>query len=299
MHTIQSAMPDARFSPFVRCFAQREISAQSSSLVESTMASLENIASFRLNCRPTVDHCSGVTTVVPHTHFFGTQTRSLGYFSFTGSVLAFGIFLRPFASWELFRIPPAQFADQNFEGREVFGPWIMELWQKLGECESFRDRVRLAAETLLPFAERATPQTKTMAAARSLLQVNCGMRIEDVARESCMSIRSFERKFVGEIGLSPKLFARLRRFQMALDRKRTLRTRWLDVARDLGYFDQMHMVKEFRAFGGEAPSQLLESCGDYQPWSIGTPMSLNNVTNHVRSAKNPDRWLGSAMQARS
>jgi hypothetical protein len=68
---------------------------------------------------------------------------------------------------------------------------------------------------------------------------------------------------------------------MALDRKRALGTRWLDVAHDLGYFDQMHMVKEFRAFGGEAPSRLLQSCGDYQPWSIGARLSLNNVTNHV------------------
>jgi hypothetical protein len=39
----------------------------------------------------------------------------------------------------------------------------------------------------------------------------------------------------------------------------------------------MHMVKEFRAFGGEAPSGLMESCGDHQPWSIGAPLSVNAV----------------------
>lgn len=284
MHTIQSAIPDARLRPFVRCFAQREISAQTSTVVESTMASLEHIASFCLSGQPTVDYCSGARTVVPQVHFFGTQTRSLGYFSFRGVVSAFGIFLKPFAPWELFRIPPAEFTDQNFEGREVFGPWVTGLWQKLGECESFRERVKLATETLLPFAERATGQTATMAVARSLLEVNPGMRMDQLARESYMTVRSIERRFLREIGLSPKLFARLRRFQMALDRKRTSGTRWLDVAHDLGYFDQMHMVKEFRTFGGEAPSRLLQSCGDYQPWSIGTPLSLNNVTNHVTSA---------------
>ena len=73
--------------------------------------------------------------------------------------MAFGIFLKPFASWQLFRIPPAEFADQKFEAREVFGPWITELWLKLAECETFCDRIRLATETLLPFAEHATPQT--------------------------------------------------------------------------------------------------------------------------------------------
>jgi len=47
-----------------------------------------------------------------------------------------------------------------------------------------------------------------------------------------MTVRTFERKFVGEMGLSPKLFARLRRFQTALDRKRASGTRWLDVAHE-------------------------------------------------------------------
>ena len=106
-----------------------------------------------------------------------------------------------------------------------------------------------------------------MGAAQNLLLTDPGMRIQQVARRSCMSLRPYERKFAAEMGLQPKLFARLRRFQLALDRQRVSGTRWLDVAHDLGYFDQMHMVEEFRAFGGEVPSRLLQKCGDYQPSS--------------------------------
>ena len=278
MHTIRSAIPDPRLKPYVRCFAQREMSLQASSLNETALASLESILSFCLRGRSTTHHCFGSSAIAPNVNILGTQTRSPGCFSFTGSVLDFGIILKPFACWQMFRIPPAEFADRQFEAHAVFGPWINQLWVKLAECETFSDRIGLATETLLPFAEHATPQTRTMRAVDSLLQAGSGMRIEQLARESCMTVRTFERKFIGEMGLSPKLFARLRRFQMALDRKRASGTRWLDVAHDLGYFDQMHMVKEFRAFGGEVPSKLLQSCGDYQPWSIGAPLSLNNVT---------------------
>jgi AraC-like DNA-binding protein len=281
MHSIRSAMPDARLKPFVRCFAQREISGQTSALVETALATLEHVVSFCFSGQSTTHHWSGTSTIEPRINIMGTQTRSPGCFSFTGSVLAFGVFFKPFASWQLFRIPPAQFADQTFDAHAVLGPWITELWLKLAERETFSDRVRLATETLLPFAEHATPQTRTMAAGESLLEADSGMRIEQLARDSCMTVRTFERKFVEEMGLSPKLFARLRRFQMALDRKRASGARWLDVAQDLGYFDQMHMVKEFRAFGGDAPSRVLQSCGDLQPWSIGAALSLNNVTNHV------------------
>jgi hypothetical protein len=75
------------------------------------------------------------------------------------------------------------------------------------------------------FAEHASPPTRTMAAAQSLLQVGANTRVAQLARESCMSIRNYERRFVGEMGIPPKLFARVGRFQMALDRKRALGTR--------------------------------------------------------------------------
>lgn len=268
MHTIQMAMPDSRLTSFVRCFAQREVAAQASSLAQTSLAQLEHTLAFYLQGRPTMHYSSGSTAAVPRIHCVGAHTRSPGCAYFTGSVLAFGVFLKPFASWQLFRIPPAQFVDQEFEARDMFGPWISELWLKLAECETFRKRIEVATETLLPFAEHASPLTSTMAAAQNLLQSNFGTRIRQLARESCMSVRTYQRKFLGEIGIPPKLFARVRRFQMALDRKRASGTTWLDVAHDLGYFDQMHMVKEFRVLGGEAPSTLLKNCGDHQPWSI-------------------------------
>ncbi len=288
MHTIQMSMPDSRLRSFVRCFAQREISAQTSSLAQTALAQLEHTLSFYLQGRPTMHYWSETTAVLPPIHFVGAHTRSPGRAYFTGSVSAFGIFLKPFASWQLFRIPPAQFADQDFQAQEVFGPWITQLWLKLAECETFCERMLVATETLLPFAEHASPLTRTMAAAQKLFQTDFGTPIQQLARESCMSVRTYERKFLGEVGISPKLYARLRRFQMALDRKRASATRWLDVAHDLGYFDQMHMVKEFRVFGDEAPSTLVVNCGDHQPWSIGVPLSLN----HVRTREFPN---GSSM----
>ena len=282
MHTIRSAMPDARMKQFVRCFAEREMTLQTSSVVQTSLASLENILAFDLGDQPVMEYSSGRIIGIPRIQLVGTQTRSIGCAHFTGHILAFGIFLKPFACWQLFRIPPAQFADREFEAQEVFGAWVRDLWLKLAECETFGDRIRVTNETLLPFAKNASPPTRSMAAARNLLPPDAGARIQHLAHESCMSIRNYERRFVEDMGISPRLFARLGRFQMALDIKRASRSSWLEVAHELGYFDQMHMVKDFWAFGGNAPSRLVQICGDFQPWSIGPPMSVNNVkTNEV------------------
>jgi AraC-like DNA-binding protein len=177
----------------------------------------------------------------------------------------------------LFSIPPIHLADQDFEGEQVFGPWITELWLKLAECRTFGDRMNVANKTLLPFAANASPLTQTMVAGGNLLKPNRCTRIPQVARESYMSIRNFQRKFADEVGIAPTLFARVGRFQLALDMKRAHGSSWLKVAHELGYFDQMHMVKDFRALGGDSPGHLIQICGDFQPWSIGTPRSINRI----------------------
>jgi methylphosphotriester-DNA--protein-cysteine methyltransferase len=73
-----------------------------------------------------------------------------------------------------------------------------------------------------------------------------------------MSTRQFERRFTREIGLPPKLFARIARFEAALESKALSTTNsWTDVANQLGYFDQMHLIHDFKEFSGEVPTSLL------------------------------------------
>jgi hypothetical protein len=59
---------------------------------------------------------------------------------------------------------------------------------------------------------------------------------------------------------------------MALDTKRIAPQRsWMSVAHELGYFDQMHMIHDFRCLGDNAPGNLFQQIGDYQPWSLASP----------------------------
>jgi len=58
--------------------------------------------------------------------------------------------------------------------------------------------------------------------------------------------------------MRPKLFARIARFEAALDSKARSSTKsWTDVSHEFGYYDQMHMVYDFAEFTGETPSNTL------------------------------------------
>ena len=72
------------------------------------------------------------------------------------------------------------------------------------------------------------------------------------------STRQFARKFIQQVGVRPKLFARIARFQAALENKGRYPTKsWTDIAHEFGYYDQMHMIHDFGKFTGGTPGEIL------------------------------------------
>ena len=76
-----------------------------------------------------------------------------------------------------------------------------------------------------------------------------------------MSARTFRRNFVEQVGIGPKSFARIVRFQNALLALRSEAP--VAAALNSGYYDQPHMVHEFQQFAGCPPSALLARDGQF------------------------------------
>jgi AraC-like DNA-binding protein len=82
--------------------------------------------------------------------------------------------------------------------------------------------------------------------------------IRAVAGELGVSHKHFISQFRREVGLTPKLFCRVRRFQQVLAQIQSQQSVvWTDVAYSCGYFDQAHFVNDFIAFAGVNPSAYL------------------------------------------
>jgi AraC-like DNA-binding protein len=65
-------------------------------------------------------------------------------------------------------------------------------------------------------------------------------------------------RFRGQVGMPPKTVARLLRFHAALEQlKRSDGTRWVEIAHSCGYYDQAHLIRDFRDFAGCAPGEFL------------------------------------------
>ncbi len=80
-------------------------------------------------------------------------------------------------------------------------------------------------------------------------------RVEEIARETGLTRQHLARQFLHHVGVSPKTFARVMRFRRVVDaaaRKRDLD--WADVAAEHGYYDQSHLIAEFRDLAGTTPA---------------------------------------------
>lgn len=85
--------------------------------------------------------------------------------------------------------------------------------------------------------------------------------ITSVSREVGFSHKHFIDLFRREIGLTPKLFCRIRRFQQALiEVQAHAEVDWADIANSCGYFDQSHFVHDFAEFSGINPSAYPKRC---------------------------------------
>jgi hypothetical protein len=183
VRTIQTAMPRAELKDFVRLFALREMTCTDGGYTQPNMASLEHILAFEFGDSLTIECGPGKSKVAPKIHGCGSQTSPYGCDYFTGRHFAFGIFLRPLASWQLFRIPLATVANENFDGRDLHGNGIYTLWLRLAESKAFEQQIRTAEDYLLPFARNASAQTSIMRSARYTCRVKGAVRVEELAHD--------------------------------------------------------------------------------------------------------------------
>jgi len=187
----------------------------------------------------------------------GSRTSPSAELILSGNVDAFTIVFQPGGLSTLFGVPTVELTNGDFDGEEVLGHGINELYAQLGEVSAFHNRVQVADSFLTAIRPASEPVSTIVRTAMVVIQNNGSVPISELAHQTGLGLRQFERRFDHEIGISPKLYARIVRFEAALQRRAVSPTaRWTDIAHDLGYHDQMHMVHDFTRLSGDSPDAI-------------------------------------------
>jgi AraC-like DNA-binding protein len=205
-------------------------------------------------------HCPGFdhSDASPRVTVVGPQTHARAGLSVCGRIDNFTIHFQPSGFNRLFGIPMTKLTDAAYDAYAVIGPEIPRLEQELGENPGFAERIHLIEERLIHMLGCHGTLDPVAIAANSLFASNGIHRVSEMATDSGLSPRQFERRFLAQVGVPPKLYARIIRFNAAVDHKLRWPSRsWSRIANDHDFFDQMHLVHDCRAFTGESPSRFL------------------------------------------
>ena len=169
-----------------------------------------------------------------------------------------GAYLYPAELAAFARVPTGAVADQVAPLEEFWGSDVGELAERLPVLPE-SGRVDLLERALLSHMDgpREAGSVDIRGLAASVLEQHGRTPVEALAEHAGVSRQYLTRLFRERVGLSPKRYARLARFQAALGYAGgTSRIDWSRVAARVGYADQSHLIAEFREFSGLTPHRL-------------------------------------------
>jgi len=172
---------------------------------------------------------------------------------------AMGVLFWPAGARAFFDGPADSFYNENVPLDLIWGSMAIELRDHLREASTAAKKFHVLETALL---ERVNRPLELHASVRYALgrfaRVPHIRSVVNVAREAGLSRRRFAQLFREQVGLTPKLYCRLHRFQHVVQQiSRGVTVDWADLALAGGYCDQAHLANEFRHFSGMSPTAYL------------------------------------------
>ena len=182
-----------------------------------------------------------------------------------GDVHLVGIRLQAGGAWPFLGVPLREFSDQVAELETILGTEVSELRDRLGEAPSDDAALDLTESWLRKRMRSRTPPTRAVSHAVEIIQRGADVvRIGRLADEIGISHKHLLREFERCVGLTPKVLARVYSFQRVISSVgQRPEVNWAETAARYGYYDQAHLIREFRAFSGLTPSAYLSKRGPF------------------------------------
>jgi transcriptional regulator GlxA family with amidase domain len=166
---------------------------------------------------------------------------------------------QPGALSKFLQMPLNEFTDKRIDAEAILNPGIQKLYEQLANTIINENMIQIVEAYLWKRIQNIKSAIEPIHAISRLMAENpAACSIEKLASHACLSISQFERRFIQQEGITPKLFNRINRFYSAyLLKGLQPNLDWLSIAVHTGYSDYQHLVKDFKQFSGTTPNSLL------------------------------------------
>jgi AraC-like DNA-binding protein len=169
-----------------------------------------------------------------------------------------GVHFKPGGAFPFLGTPLGEVHNSTVSLDQLWGRGAVELRERILEARSIDAKFDVLERALLRAAPTLSVHPAVTFAIRELADTDQPRTVGEVTNRIGMSQRCFIERFRAQVGMTPKLFSRVQRFQAVVSHVHTEReVDWAEVALASGYFDQAHFIHDFRAFSGLSPSAYL------------------------------------------
>ena len=183
---------------------------------------------------------------------------------FTGpSFVNVHIVFQPTAVFRLTGVPAHELTHQHLDATLIFHKDIRMTLEQLQEAKSYTEMLTIIERFSFELVRQSRKDKLPLdAVSQHMIRYGGNVSLDGLANDACLSTRQFERKFYEDVGVNPKNYSRIIRFNRAYNLKNAYPERdWLGIAIECGYHDYQHLVKDYKEFAGVAPNEfhVLES----------------------------------------
>lgn len=221
------------------------------------LANTEQNLYFYVNDPVNVIPAQHVVIPAPPVVITGPKYKPVGLL-FGKDHLMIKIGFHPTGTYRLLGINMQQTVNAGLNAADLWGNDVIAIITQLRGASSYDAMIQIVSDFIRQKAKQACkPEEPIDRVAIQMLDPSKSHSLEEWATMACLSLRQFERNFITRVGISPKLFIRIVRFEYAMKIKNSCPDKsWAEIALESDYTDSSHLLREFKEFAEFPPSRF-------------------------------------------
>lgn len=252
-------LPDPRLAPFLECIFVWERETTEYLLVQSPPSGF-NALIFNYADPYRAYILKDQIEQVPLAFASGQFTVNY-HLELTGKIGMIGLVLKASSLHNLFNLNMASMVNKRIAIESILGATGSEIFKNVRISDSIEAKIKLLEELLMSHSDSAKRKLSIIDEAINFIDHKNGMlTIDEVLSKFKISRRYLEKKFQEKVGISPKLYARIKRFGYLSNKVAHHQTvDWQDIVFENGFYDQSHLVKDYKTFNNMNPSEYYQN----------------------------------------
>lgn len=265
--------PSGILSEYIKCIwilEEESCKAQNSCTTLIPSGSIEII--FHFGGKGKYINNSSKREIVINSSISGQKSRSFTYFS-NGTKGILAVMLQPAKANVLLGHPSNLLSNNTYTLESILGNSVIQLIDQLNCSSIISEKIKHVenyfSERIFAYQKYIDPRLEEF---ENQVKLNGGsVNINSLSEKLNISKRQLERKVLSSIGLTPKEFSRIVRFQKALHLKQLNKNLNItNLAYECGFSDQAHFINDFKSLSGYTPKEyfkITDSFSDYYSYN--------------------------------